>query len=263
MKGIIIFVFISFMVMGLASNQNTYFTTTPTISPDAEKIAFSYEGDLWLADTGGGTAYRLTGMQGEEKDPRFSPDGKWIAFSGSQDGNFNVYVMPAAGGEIKQLTFHDSRDRVDSWSWDSKYIYFNSNRYNNFTAFKVGIGGGTPERLFEHFFNTIHNVVEHPVSKDYYFTDTWESLDFAARKRYKGDYNPDIKSYNPKKKTFTVHTTYRGKDFQPTIDKQGNLYFVSDRGNGEFNLYALKNGEKRKLTEFKHSLKTPQVSANG
>ncbi len=240
-----------------------YFTRTPELSPDAQKIVFSYEGDLWVTDVAGGTAYRLTGMEGNELFPRFSPDGKWIAFTGSQDGNGNVYVMPATGGEIKQLTFHDSNDAVDSWSWDSKTIYFNSSRYNNFTAFKVNREGGTPQRLIGNYFNTIHGVVEDPLSGALYFTDSWESLQFASRKRYKGDNNPDIKSYNPKTKEFKQYTTYRGKDFEPTIDQKGTLYFISDRFHDETNLFKLVGDKEVQLTSFDSSIRSPRVSANG
>ncbi|MGD2088261.1 MAG: S41 family peptidase [Candidatus Aminicenantes bacterium] len=250
-------------MIGTAAAEEVYFTTTPTISPNAAKIVFSCQGDLWIVNASGGTAYRLTAMAGEEKYPRFSPDGQWIAFSGSQDGNSNVYVMPVNGGEIKQLTFHDASDRVDSWSWDSNYIYFTSRRYNFFTEFKVNRQGRTPQRLFNTYFNTIHGLVEHPRSQAYYFTDTDESLSFASRKGYKGEYNPDIKSYNPKTKEFHIHTSYRGKDFWHTIDQQGHIYFVSDRFNGEYNLYKLNNEKKIRLTEFDTSIKTPQVSANG
>ena len=70
-----------------------------------DKIVFSYAGDLWLVSSSGGEARRITTDPGLELFPKFSPDGKWIAFTAQYDGNFNVYVMPADGGEPKQLTF--------------------------------------------------------------------------------------------------------------------------------------------------------------
>lgn len=246
-----------------AVENGVFFTKTPALSPDGEKIVFSYESDLWIVGSEGGIAYRLTAMQGEETYPRFSPDGKWIAFSGSREGNINVYLIPVNGGEIKQLTFHDASDNVDSWSWDSKYIYITSLRYNNFTAFKVNINGGTPVRIFDNFFNTVHNVAEDPRSPALYFNDTWESQRFYTRKKYKGDYNPDIKSYNPETKELRSFTTYRGKDFWHSLDRNGNIYFASDENTGEFNLFTLKDGKKEQLTNFKSSIKFPQVNSNG
>src|SRR6202158_4973886 len=71
-----------------------------------DKIAFVYGGDLWLASTSGGVARRITENPGRELFPKFSPDGKWIAFTGQYDGNFNVYVIPSEGGQPKQLTFY-------------------------------------------------------------------------------------------------------------------------------------------------------------
>lgn len=76
----------------------------PDISGD--KIAFSYGGDLWLAARDGGVARRITSHAGQELFPKFSPDGKWIAFTAQYDGNYNVYVMPSDGGDPRQLTFH-------------------------------------------------------------------------------------------------------------------------------------------------------------
>jgi tricorn protease len=164
----------------------------PTLTPDGKTVIFSYEGDLWKADVSNPVATRITGMQGEETNPRVSPDGQWLAFSSNQYGNNDVYVMPMAGGDIKQLTYHDASDEVDSWSWDSKSIYFTSGRYNSFSEYKVGRDGGTPARLFGNYFNTIHGVVEHPKTGELFFSDTWESYRFPQRKHYKGAYNPDI-----------------------------------------------------------------------
>ena len=174
--------------------ESPYFTSEPTLSPDGNDIVFSYENDLWKVPVNGGTAYRLTAMEGKETLPRFSPNGKWIAFTGSQDGRENIYVMPASGGEIKQLTYHQASDQVDSWSWDSEWIFFSSDRYNLVSTYKVSVNGGTPQRVFEHYFNNPHHTIQHPKTNDIYFTDSWESFMFSHRKHYKGDHSPQILS---------------------------------------------------------------------
>lgn len=247
----------------LKAQTGVYFTSYPSLSPDGSNIVFTFDGDLWTVSSNGGQAARLTAMQGDETNALFSPDGKWIAFTGREDGNSNVYVMPAVGGEIKQLTYYDSRDAVSSWSWNSKYIYFTSNRYNRMSTYKVSVNGGTPERLFENYFNWPHNLVVNPKTKEYIFNESWESSIFTNRKRYKGAFNPDLKSYNPATKEFKKLTTWIGKDFWPTIDKNGKIYFVSDQANNEYNLYTFVNGKKKQLTSFNHSIKNPRVSVNG
>jgi tricorn protease len=244
------------------AQESTYFAAYPSLSPDAQTIVFSYEGDVWKVPTKGGLASRITAMVGDEINPKISPDGKWLVFSSNQFGNYDVYIMSVNGGDIKQLTFNDGTDEVDNWSWDSKTIYFTSSRYNNYSSYKVGINGGTAVRLFENYFNTTHNIVEAP-DGNLFFNDTWESRNFANRKHYKGAFNPDIQSYNPKTKAYKRYTDYLGKDFWTTIDQKGNIFFVSDEGNEEYNLYTFSAGKKTALTKFDTSIKRPFVSANG
>ena len=264
MKHSISHLLLFFLCFTLGINaQESFFTLQPTLTPNGETIIFSYQGDLWKVASSGGDAFRLTAMDGNETSPNVSPDGKWLAFSSNQYGNNDVYVMPISGGSITQLTFHDSGDNVSSWSWDSSKIYFVSGRYNALTTYSIDLNGGTPVRLFDHYFNTIHNVVENPINDEIYFNESWESGRFAHRKRYKGDYNPDVKSYNLKTKEFKKHTDYRGKDFGVTFDKNGSLYFMSDEFNGEYNLYTFENGAKKQLTSFETSIMLPKVNANG
>ncbi|HEX3167313.1 MAG TPA: S41 family peptidase [Chitinophagaceae bacterium] len=248
----------------LFSQNNTYFLSNPTLTPDGQAVIFAYEGDLWKANVSDGNATRLTAMQGYETSPRVSPDGKWIAFTGRQYGNGDIFIMPVNGGDVKQITYHSGNDEVTSWSWDSRSIYFNSGRMGQVAGFKVSADGGTPQRVFgNYFFQYDHNLVEHPTSGEIFFNDTWESSNQAQRKRYKGPFNPDIQSYNLKTKQHKKYTDWEGKDFAATIDKAGNIYFISDEANGEYNLYALDNGKKKELTKFSSSIKTPQVNGNG
>ncbi|HZT34901.1 MAG TPA: DPP IV N-terminal domain-containing protein, partial [Nitrososphaera sp.] len=127
-----------------------------------DKVVFFYGGDLWLASTSGGVARRITSGEGRKLFPKFSPDGKWIAFTGQYDGNFNVYVMPSDGGQPKQLTFYQGsahqlndrmgiHDEVVTWTPDSRRIVFLSRRdaSNGWVKrlFTVSIDGGLPQPL--------------------------------------------------------------------------------------------------------------------
>ncbi len=244
------------------AQQQPAFLSYPTLSPDGNTLVFSFEGDLWKVNSQGGVALRLTAMEGNEIAPKISPDGKWLAFSSNQNGNMDVFTMPLEGGDIQQLTYHEGTDEVDSWGWDSKTIYFTSSRYNRFSSYKVDRNGGTAERILPHFFNFIHGMVQTPTG-ELLFNDSWESYSSANRKRYKGAFNPDIRSYDPKTKAFKQYTDYIGKDFWPSVDRNGHIYFASDESNDEYNLYTFAAGKKVALTNFKESIKRPSVAADG
>ncbi len=105
LSAIVFVVTLLFSVAGVshAQQQEGRLMRFPDIYKDT--IVFSYAGDLWLVPSTGGTARRITTHPGLEIFPKFSPDGKTIAFTGQYDGNFNVYTIPSEGGEPKQLTF--------------------------------------------------------------------------------------------------------------------------------------------------------------
>ena len=104
-----------------------------------DQVVFCYAGDIWKASIKGGMALRLTAHPGVEVFPRFSPDGKWIAFTGQYDGDEQVYVMPADGGTPKKLTYYPAEgplsprwgydNIVYGWSPDGASILFRSLRY--------------------------------------------------------------------------------------------------------------------------------------
>ncbi|HEX8313845.1 MAG TPA: hypothetical protein VF609_02560, partial [Flavisolibacter sp.] len=265
MKRFLLFVFgFGALTSASAQSNETYFLSQPSLSPDGQTVVFSFEGDVWKAALANKQAYRLTAMQGYETNAKVSPDGKWIAFTGRQYGNADIYVMPISGGDIRQVTYHSAADEMSSWTPDSKAIYFTSSRAGQISGFKVPLTGGTPQRVFgNYFFQYDHNLVENPVTGEIYFNDTWESASQSHRKRYKGPFNPDIQSYNPKTKKFAKYTEWDGKDFAATVDKNGRVYFISDEANGEYNLYTMDKGKKTALTNFQTSIKAPFVSSNG
>ncbi|HKW88080.1 MAG TPA: PDZ domain-containing protein [Candidatus Acidoferrales bacterium] len=115
------------------------------------QIVFVFGGELWSVSRNGGDAVRLTTGVGIQSAPYFSPDGKWIAFSGAYGGNTNVYLVAADGGVPKQLTYHGGSDNVMGWTPDGKSVLFESAR-NSFASgvgnlFTVSVSGGLPTEL--------------------------------------------------------------------------------------------------------------------
>ncbi len=122
----------------------------PTISGD--RIVFVCEDDLWSVPAGGGVATRLTVSFGTCSTPRLSPDGSTIAFISTDDGNPEVYVMPAGGGKPQRLTFLGSTlAQVVGWSSDGREIHFVANArawYEGETRpFTIARDGGAPRDL--------------------------------------------------------------------------------------------------------------------
>jgi tricorn protease len=108
------------------SSSGTRLLRTPTVS--ATQIAFAYGQNIWVVTRAGGMARRVTSFQGQTTNPHFSPDGKWIAFSGEYAGNMDVYVVAGEGGEPRRLTWHPGADLVQGWTADGKSILFSSTR---------------------------------------------------------------------------------------------------------------------------------------
>ncbi|HEU4763326.1 MAG TPA: PDZ domain-containing protein [Gemmatimonadales bacterium] len=217
----------------------------------ATQIAFVYGGDIWVVPKTGGTAQRLTTPAGDESFPRFSPDGKWIAFTGNYDGNQDIYLLPAEGGVAKRLTWNPAPDRVIGWYPDGSGILFASTRESGSLRFnqlyKISPTGGMPEKLPVAYgeFGAIS-----PDGKTLAYMPS--SQDFRTWKRYRGGWASDVWLFDLA--TFAS----RNVTDDPAMDGQpmwhGDvLYFLSDRDAAKrANIWALdlKSGAKREVTHF-------------
>ncbi len=113
-------------------------------------VVFTSEDDLWTVSLANSTARRLTSGLGLASRPAISPDGKWIAFSGGDEGPMEVYLMPSVGGRSRRLSFTGSDCRVVGWTHDSKILFS-----SNFAQFErsmthlytISIDGGLPEQV--------------------------------------------------------------------------------------------------------------------
>ncbi len=130
-----------------AAEETALLAHSPTVSKT--HVVFAYGGYLWSVPRDGGDARQLT-TGGHEGLPVFSPDGKWLAFTGQYDGNVDVFVMPAEGGEPRRLTWHPAADIAVGWTPDGKRILFHSGReaYADFDRlYTVPVEGGPADVL--------------------------------------------------------------------------------------------------------------------
>src|SRR3954470_9811571 len=122
---------VAVFLLAICSQAQTKLLRFPDVFGD--RVVFTYGGDLWTTSATGGTATRLTAHPGMETYAKFSPDGRWIAFTGQYDGDEQVYVIPSGGGEPKQLTFYPSKgplaprwgldNQVEGWTKDGRVIF--------------------------------------------------------------------------------------------------------------------------------------------
>src|SRR5436853_2177664 len=114
-----VLIFAALLLLPAAVTAQTKLLRFPDVYGD--KVVFTYGGDLWTSPVTGGTATRLTAHPGMEVFAKFSPDGKWIAFTGQYDGDEQVYVIPSTGGVPRQLTFYPAKGPLTPrWGWDNQ-----------------------------------------------------------------------------------------------------------------------------------------------
>jgi len=233
---------------GHGAPTQTRLLRTPTVS--TTQIGFAYANNIWVVPRAGGSAKRLTSFQGQTANPHFSPDGRWIAFSGEYAGNFDVYIVPSEGGEPKRLTWHPGADLVEGWTPDGKSILFSSNRATWAPSgtprfWTVSAEGGVEEPM------ALPRAYQGKISADgthiaYRMNNSWDE----ERRNYRGGQNRpiwivDLKTYDLVSPPWTD-----SKDVYP-VWVDDSVFFISDR-DGVANVweYQTKTKKLAEITKF-------------
>lgn len=222
----IFFLFFGFIANLVCSAQGTQLLRQPTISNTS--VVFVYANDLWIVAKEGGEAKRLTSNEGQESNPHFSPDGKFIAFTGQYDGNTDVYVIPTEGGQPERLTWHPGADNVTGWTPDGESILFASGRESVPTLeskfYKINRRGGMEEAL------DIPRAVAGEISEDGKYI-AYQQIGFwdAEWRNYRGGqakpiWIVDLKNYSLK----STPQTDNERHTDP-VWLNGVVFFLSER----------------------------------
>jgi tricorn protease len=270
---------LSFVVLGAgatarAQQPDRALMRYPTLHGDT--VVFVAHDNLWSVPRTGGVASRLTTDPGNDLLPRFSPDGKWIAFTGEYQGNRDVYVIPARGGPATRLTFTSDvvpaaperwgpDNMVVTWTPDSKNIVFLSRRYswNNWygNLFDVPVTGGLPVELpldsggFLSYGPDGHQIAYNRILSNF---RTW--------KRYTGGLAQHIDIYDFDSRKLEALTHWSGTETFPMWFGK-TIYFLSDHGaERRENIWAADRGTHtfRQITHFKdYDVDFPSLGAGG
>ena len=221
---------------------------TPTVS--SSQIAFAYANNIWVSPRNGGSARRLTSFQGQTANPHFSPDGKWIAFSGEYAGNFDVYLVSAEGGEPRRLTWHPGADMVEGWTPDGKSILFSSTRATWAPSgaprfWTVAMEGGVEQPM------PLPRAYQGKISADgshiaYRMNNSWDE----ERRNYRGGQNRPIWIVDLKTYDLVTPPWTDSKDVCP-VWVDDTVFFISDR-DGVANIWSYQASSKKlsQITKF-------------
>ncbi len=222
---------------------DTQLLRQPSVTRD--HLAFTYGGDIWLADRDGKNPTRLTQHPAAEFAPTFSPDGKWLAFSASYDRNTDVYVMPAKGGEARRLSWHPGADVVVGWSPDSKRILFSSGREIGVSRsthlYEVNIDGGHEQKVMEaiafegNWSADGKWLAYRPFPQAYAGASGW--------RQHRGGTTPPIWLIDIAGKKLEKIPHENASDKSP-VWIGDDVYFISDRNDGAANLFSYNRKSK-------------------
>ena len=210
--------------------QDGYYRN-PAIKDDA--LVFVSDDDLWTVPLKGGKAERLTSGVGSADDPVFSPDEKWIAFTGTYEGHPEIYLIPSEGGEPRRLTFISEGCTMVGWTPEGEVI-FSSTKNHPFrlrNLYKIALEKGTPERLPcgpANFISYLDQGKGCVIQRHGYGYVSW--------KRYRGGTAGDLWIDKQGKGNFSKLISIKGNALRP-FWIQNRIYFISDH-QGHGNIYS-------------------------
>jgi len=148
---------------GSVAGTQTLFASASTSSapqPSSDNRELVFESDLaqdagwtmeiWKSRSDGSDPLQLTSFHGHAGTPRWSPDGKWIAFDYRPGLRSHIYVMDSEGRNPHMVTSGPFEQQVPSWSRDGKSIYFTASNTGDWQVWRRELGSGEERQITQH-----------------------------------------------------------------------------------------------------------------
>ncbi len=242
----------------LPADINAGMLRYPDVSQD--KIVFVYANDLWIVGRAGGNARPLASPPGTEALPKFSPDGRTIAFVGNYDGGKDIYSISVDGGIPQRHTWHPARESLCEWAPDGGLVY-STNAFAGLARmpqlFHLQKDKPNAQRL------AVPYGTNGSISAD----GTWlaytpYSRDTRTWKRYRGGMASDVWLFNLKTKKSRQITEWEGTDSFP-MWHGSKVYYLSDRGDEhKLNIWSfdVETGARKQVTAYpRYDVKWPSI----
>lgn len=256
---------IAFLVLaclcGIATwaQQEIKWLRASSISPDGKTIVFEYKGDLYLVGVAGGEAKRLTTNSAYDGFPRFSPDGKWIAFNSERSGGMDVYIISPEGGKPKRLTTNSAAETLQGWL-DNTHVLYSS-----------VLMGDTNDMLYPGEYAQVYSVDIDAHRPEVFSILPMEDISINAsgqllyhnkkgyedhwRKHHRSPICRDIYLTQVKgKRTYTKLSSEMCEHRTPVWAPNGQDYYYTSEHDGTINIYkaSVGGGKATQLTHYKN-----------
>lgn len=245
------------------------------ISPDGQSIAFTYKGDIYVVDSQGGTARRLTATPNDiETAPIWSPDSKTVAFASTHHGSNDLFAISADGSNMRRLTSYSTNERPEAFSADGSEVLFSAQIQDPASSaafpsarltelYAANLNGGAIRRVLA---TPANNIAFSPDGKYFVYQDV-KGVENIWRKHHTSSTTRDIWKYDLQSGKHTQLIDHPGEDLWPVVSDD-KLYFLSERNGGSANVYAADlanpNAEPSALTAFKnHPVRFLSRAQNG
>ncbi len=246
----------------------------PAISPDGQKIAFTYKGDIYVVAANGGEAECVTPAECYDVAPVWSPDSKHLAYASDRYGNYDIFIVNANGGASKRVTTNSAKEFPHAFSTDGSQIYYEATiadaaqsalfpKSSLGELYAVSTNGGRPTRVL----GTPAQAVNFSNDGKQFLYHDRKGVEDEWRKHHTSSITRDVWLYDTTSGKHTQLTDWAGEDRNPIFaDNDKTVYFLSERG-GTFNVWSFPTAnpaQAKQVTNFKtHPVRFLSLADNG